>query len=911
MRRDNNKRQRMELPETHEELTLKKLRSIILKHNSLSETFNRKKNDMKGSIEELLKQWYESKLTQQYLHSYSRKIEKNEECVRGKVLCKNTKNYLGALFIYIKGLVIPLRTDPALLRLLVDSIETAGVSYEDSALLAEEFVNLLFIDFNSDEMFNALFLNHIDALFAVIFSKFKGELHDSVLKPINFITQMLEAFLKNVRVRSYTKKLFGKALNFMAESLQGMTCLGIEATGREELKWGPAETSESSSLKEVEGYQADHFAAAKGVADGDCERHDIGGMNSEMTIKVLETILEGIEGQLENMPLEIRFMCKLIERHTGTFEAAKKLIVDFLFHKWWNIALLNWREHFLVDLCTTEPCFAQRILLVQKLLKAVFHSPADSPAHSFSVPVKKYIESKKEFSDNYIRKLLNVRCPEFKASGNGVVSVESVCISYSALKIIVKALSTCIEEVKKLNSSYETFIKRIKDAIATDQIVKKSKSNLFGNPIDILHNNSPEDIEYEPYFLFQDINFREDEREVMFSENWQRVLASLLLRVDFSFQPDSSENRQFLRLLSLISKQPQSFALSANAVEVELLTVCVLDFFKDKSEAFTTASIEALGKSYRQKIAELNNRVREAEGGFEKIRRGVERETRRLAESNEDYIEDVIAGVVANKVVTGGAMPFKVVAEGGKKARKEVYSLVFYEMHKSGLKVSTLYQQLFPKRSTKGRVIIEGNSIKDLANNLLKVEDISSFSPESNNVDNLKSIYNTFTVYLDKSLPKLAKELPNNLKEVARHVDNYVAHSLHEIQFFNAPSENDKLFLAKIKGLKSKEVVSSLAAAGKIPNELLEPAVEKLKESSALRTPKAKLRVYREVRQLVDWWLEVLEIPCNSGQVAAISMVHAEPPHIVSDVEFVERFEGGDEKCLADIKFAIKFLNNI
>eukprot|EP00826_Nyctotherus_ovalis_P059345 TRINITY_DN8245_c0_g1_i6.p1 TRINITY_DN8245_c0_g1~~TRINITY_DN8245_c0_g1_i6.p1 ORF type:complete len:485 (+),score=142.47 TRINITY_DN8245_c0_g1_i6:113-1567(+) len=484
-------------------------------------------------------------------------------------------------------------------------------------------------------------------------------------------------------------------------------------------------------------------------------------------------------------------------------------------------------------------------------------------------------------------------------------------MSYSALKIIVKTLSNCIEEVKKLDSSYETFIKRIKDSIAADQIMRRSRSNLFGNPIDILHNNPVEDAEYEPYFLFQDIAFRESEREVMFSENWQRILANLLLRIDLSLQAGPSEDHHFLRLLSQISKQPQSFALSTNAVEVELLTVCILDFFKDKTEAFTIASIEALGRDYRQKIEELNGRARKAEGRFEEFRREMERETRHLTESNEGYVEDVVAGMVASKIVMGGAMPFKVIAEVGKKVKKEVYSLVFCEMHKSGLKPSALYQQLFPKSSTKGRIVIEGNSIQDLANNLLKVEDISSFSPESSNVDNLKNIYSIFTLYLDKSLPKLAKELPNNLKEVAKHVDNYIAHSLYEIQFFNAPSESDKLFLAKTKGLKSKGVITSLAATGDIPNELLELTVEKLQQSSALKSPKGKLRVYSEMHQLIDWWLEAAEMPCAAAQVVTISMVHAELPHAVSDVEFVDRFEAENKECLANIKFAIKFLNDI
>jgi len=911
---------------------LRQLRSVILKYNTLLEKFNDKNADIWNNIEILLKDWYKKKLTEHYLISYSNEIEKNLKIsLKTRTLCKNTKSYLGALFIYIKGILMPLKTNPKMLKLLVESIENNDeISYEDNVFLAEEFVNLLFVDFNAEENFEKLFLNHIDALLAMTFNKVKDRSYNEIFKPVNFITQILEAFVKKEKVRNYTKRLFLKGLNCMAESLQLFDNIGVKALviDREEVKENKAVLVKSEALlsKDTLGCKATYFSEVEPVSGSEFKDED--KMSSDKTIKIIEVTLESIEKQVEGMPLEIRFICKLIEKYTNihyskedSFEITKNLILDFLFHKWWSVALIDWQKNFLVNLRIAEANFQRRIIHIQDLLKAILYYPKDTNI-TFTTSIREYIESKRNFTNTYINSLLNITCPSFESTGNTYLNINSACISYRALEIVIEALCKCIDKMKSIDASYEVFITRIKDSISSGQI--NSKCNFVGDPIDSL-NTLIDDTLYEPYFLFQDISLKENAHEIMLSENWERILANLLLNIDISPHKDYSllsEDNKFLSLLNELIKQPTSFAISSNCtVDIELLANYIIDFFKDKSKDYIFESINKLNNKYQDMIKTLCGDIRRTKSRIKVTTRMIEEECKNLRKFNESYIRNVIAKIIAHKIIMTFILSFKIKLKeiNLKSKRPSVYHLIVYELDEnSSSKVPSLNQGALSESNSGEKDVVEGKSIKDLANSFSKLKNASPPMKDFN-IKDLVSIHETFISSLSKSLPKLVKELPNNLEDILGHIDDYVMHSIHDIIYLNVPSKEDISFLTRLKQLKAQGVISNLISSDAIPNELLELTIKKLQESSTLITAKDKFNMYKEMHKIIDWWIEIMEmqqdivIVCDISQIVTLTIAYAELPHIITDVEYVDEFvqDESKEEYMVNIKFSINFLNTI
>eukprot|EP00826_Nyctotherus_ovalis_P026970 TRINITY_DN21020_c0_g1_i1.p1 TRINITY_DN21020_c0_g1~~TRINITY_DN21020_c0_g1_i1.p1 ORF type:complete len:194 (-),score=41.18 TRINITY_DN21020_c0_g1_i1:269-805(-) len=131
--------------------SLKELQSEMFRHNSITEKYTVKKNELEKEISEMLRMCYKIRLHQVYLHKCAKYLANTKSRKPPMMfLCKNEKEYLGATFIYMAKIIVPLKNSPPFFKFLAECIDAAkDVTEDDANELAEEMVYLFLADFTS------------------------------------------------------------------------------------------------------------------------------------------------------------------------------------------------------------------------------------------------------------------------------------------------------------------------------------------------------------------------------------------------------------------------------------------------------------------------------------------------------------------------------------------------------------------------------------------------------------------------------------------------------------------------------------------------------------------------------------------------------------------------------------------
>jgi hypothetical protein len=345
-------------------------------------------------------------------------------------LCNNEKEYLSATYIYMTKIIVPLKSNPSFFKFLVDCIDSSKTFSEDELDdLAVEMVDLFLSDFTSFEQSLFIFLEHMDTLLPALFNKCKTEKIDKPFSVPCFVNKMLIAYLNQRETRKYIKILFGSALGHIQELLYESSAQAID----------------SSEI-----------------------------IRDEDLFKLIDDILNNIQRKLLYFPFGVRMLCRMIQKHAEahlvdkrSIETIKQVLINFLFDKWWNPALINPQANELIDICTINESFTKIITYMMKVLEAILYSNED--LKSFTPSVSNYIQHKQEFADYYLGKLLEVKYLAEKEILEPKVTINSSCISIKGLKIIKTLLNDNLEELMKFNEVYGKCIKYLQLTTSTKQ----------------------------------------------------------------------------------------------------------------------------------------------------------------------------------------------------------------------------------------------------------------------------------------------------------------------------------------------------------------------------------------------------------------------------------------------------------
>lgn len=933
----------LKIPERKADVSnLREIKSVISQRSTLLKAFAQKKQRMEQKLQAHMHSLHKELAAKLQLHERSRDFSQGKRHP-AKFLCTNNKDYLGNYFIYISKVLTTLKEDPALFKLLVDSLDAGsiGLKEEEMISLAEEVVYLFLTDF--------VLLRHVDYLLSGHLARIETPVFDLP----NFVNRMLEAFIRKPEIARYTKLLFSDTLLRILESTHRSRSSPSNVNEINELVFDSDHVEEAKSLTHflLTDFKYEVHQSAEAIHSSNAET-TIQGMPVKEVMDILDGVLGALEKHLVYMPLELRFLCKAVEERGRELhlEEARGLVADFLLYRWWGVYLTRPEHSGLVELCVVDERFSKKVLVVLRILKEVFRLPKSSHSFHLSPEIAEYIEIKAKAADSYLTELLDIIPPNLDETQPAAISVESICASYKLIEAVFNALDAQHEVVAKQDETVGKCLGTL-DSVK-ERLSKGQPMNLNckfdGEAIDSIEGLRIEASEgKECYFVFQKIEFRKKDLESLSPEKWQRVFFKLLLDIDLSssecetaeLSEDSSSNNEIMKTMQEITKRPGSFATSEESIEkVRLMGYFMCEFFKELGADSVLDAIVLFNSKLTEAINTLTSEIKMTDDEFDEIMRTVGRQERVTREFNRNRGSETITLLIASHVIEKLSIPFQIDIESDSKNNKIFrYSITFFEKKKGGnLKTSSYHSQKAPAKGGKMKKgsVNQGYSIKDFVDSFHKFEEVDLVVVNNGDAHGIADLYSDFMHYLRMLLSNELKELPEppeiretillvkDPKQLLLHIEDYVMSQLYPLLYPKDQTAADIDFFTKMDKFQTSKVAESLVSDF-ASNDLLTLGVEKFRESSSLVTPRQKLKNYEEVHRMISDGLEVWkatqksDIPFGNCQIFIFVVLYSKLPRLISDKNYIENFksvlllDASYKEYFKDLIFAIDFLSKL
>jgi len=358
---------------------------------------------------------------------------------------------------------------------------------------------------------------------------------------------------------------------------------------------------------------------------------------TKLLCNLCELLIDRVLRKLDFIPIQIRYLCKLVEQvfykvFGKENEILRNLIFDIIYTKWFKKALQNPIEYGIPDLLflpnfLNEKIYESKILseLFELFENVIFQRKYSELEPSFT-ELNTFIDSKKLQIDSYYQKLLfKIEIPKYdsvitiKQNLDDFVNISSVCISLQNLKLIYETFQSKFEELTSIHERCSKYISRLKFTFS-----ESDKPSIFMPTeerfqCENLDNSNNEQIKNEEficashYVFLSDINIKE-KKPVQNTEQiiWQEDLFKLLLEIDLTGVVNNSNVYAFykekyeveiLKLLRQIYDNPSKFLVSKeNCYKVKILAMSLLDYFEPKGEKIARESIELLKGYYENTV---------------------------------------------------------------------------------------------------------------------------------------------------------------------------------------------------------------------------------------------------------------------------------------------------------------------
>ena len=839
--------------EVQQSITLKDLQLIILRYNELYEDFTHKRSIIVQELENASRELYKQKIIEFYLHDTyklliaSSSSKASMQLQKTKVLCSNEKEYLGTAFIHIMNILIAVNTDASFFDFLLNSIDSLKeIPKEDLNVLAEEMVSTLLIDTSHYERSRLIFLRYADKVLPGFLAKFNPKkAHGHFNCPL-FFNNLLEEYMKQSDMKSYNQLLFKDALTLLLRFTE--------------------ENKKQEKKKEIGGESVNLGSKSPNIENDSLLK----GINTEELMKVIDMMLENIQRYLNYMPLRLRYLCKIIEKHITALysnESDKKSLrqnlTELLFYKWWDECLLYPQENELLDVpMENELCLS--LSRISRILHSIFSLSKTSYELTPDLTITQYIESKKSLADTYFIELLNIPYPDLSEPPAPNILLRNLCVSLKSIMIIQEALHANIDELEKKSEAITRHVKRLHRLINSKHKVeghffKGSSVKFIADTIEEIKES--EKSEY--YFLFQDVFFKEYFRRDSFQDKSQRALNLLLLEVDL---PSDCTND----IIKEIIKYPLLYVKAQKSPDkVFLLGKYLTKVLKENEMA---ELMEKMRLVYENITNDLLKETGELEYEHYKMINNLKRQSISLNQRNDIYHNKVIIIASANTIIKTFAMPFQILY---KKEGPKYFITIHKTKHKTSLPAN-------------------GKTVKDFIAFLSNVREISSLMEDKDDTHNIKKIYKVFIKTLYAKLSNDERWINEEIKEIVLLVRGYIASKLYSLVFPFKPTKVDSLLQSKM--LQLSKLKNHSGNDNVIPKEIVKFLTMKLKKSSELRNPQKKIAVYTEVHELIEEAIELISLINDNGvsytpsQVFTLIVLKAALPHLASDVNYIRCF---------------------
>jgi len=971
-----------------EAASLKELQIDISKQQIIFDKFTKKKNELEEELKKRNRLCYKSQLHQLYLFECAKNLsEKDKAKPITKLLCANEKEFLGAAYIYMQKVVYALKENYDFFGFLVQCInQQKDISEENLEKLSDELIFLFFPDFGAGIKFNHSFLKHINYLLPELFKECKISKKLYPFDNLCFTNKLLKSYMKRSEIKNYTKLLFSKTLNRMLEistrpQKNNDFSTPKRATMLEKTEFSP---------KEFKNFSIGSENVLKNQAKTDDLLQDavpdnvlIEGMSSEELCEICDEMIENIFKQIVYFPIEIRILFKLIEKHAienfvsegeNSAIVVKKLILDFIFYKWWLTALMKPQENELIEICTTDAKFSKKVVYILKIMKAIFYSSNEAISDKpILIPaVISYIKSKENISDKYIYELLNIsnnfQIENYLENTENLeksVNITNLCMSLKSIELIHNLLNKNISDLSKFKDVYAKCVGHLQFLL--EQRPKDQGSLFIPNPATFkpekIEENTGFNIAHSDCFiLFESIKIKDPMKKELFSEKWQQMLHKLLLEVDLMQNYDftlakSAENKnEIVQIMCEINKHPAGFVIRKDLeTKVSLLAQYLVEIFENMGEEIIPDSINDLKIRCEQNIEDFVNQCKNTEYLLRDAINSMGNRLSILKQINNKYAIKTISGIVANRIIKDFIIPFKIFNEkspSGPLTAKNAsklssipvhYTILLTEKRKagvvpgsgitgSGIDMSSLSLKMFVGSSKKapGTLIAEGDNIKDFVDCFSVLRDLSYLVIDNKDENGTGTVFRLFMENLRKMLMADQKNelygfFAQNIEKVLEEIGNYCMSRIFSLVYPIIPTESDRCFNRKINELQNTDTPELLIQPDTIPCELLNLAISILKESEIAITPHQKVECYERCYKLISEGLEIvssnqkIQIPYDSTQILTFSILRANLSRIISDINYIEWFricckdhiKTKCDCCFCKIKSAVSFLRNL
>ena len=839
-----------------ESITLRELQGLALKYNKMYNDIKKRKDKMKGAIETKAKTLYTHELVYLYLRDCCKQINKREKIVTKRVFCSDDKEYLESQVTYIRKMLQQLKTDALLFKHLVDLIDNSkDITNDDRLFLAEEFVHLFLNDIAACKDSKSVYLFHMDTLIPTLLKK-------EELSADSFGGKLLKLYVERLKMVKYTRLILKESLTDLLRTT----------------------------------YCEDNEVEAEQIDDPLEETKDILLTTNKKTIEdIIDKILNNLIDKVNFMPLEFRFLCKLIEKH-----ASAGSVISFLFNFWLEPALSSPINFNMPEILNVNTKLDENLNTIISTLRAVF-----------GLNNAEVTKSRKDFINSYVAKVLNISYPILDIEFTKYIKIDNVCTSMRMINLIKTLLcKDPLKEDYKNNISYKSA--SYLESIQKQLMVKGLFIDLPTKQMNILDSE-----DQEPYFSLIETEFNKQAKNLLNEVKWQTIFNELLLNIDLPVKSKLLEmpinESTVIEIIKEIIRCPSMFALEESLVSrIVIIATYITNLFE--TETFMP-NIKQLHEQYTKMIEDVMNESKEIEEEYRYLVKHITKQIASKKRYNTTYFSNIVSSIAAERIIKDLKMHFQIYKENDK------YAIEFFDKAKNGiLKRSTLDLQLFPnkRKQNKNNKVAEGNSINDFIKHLVKIKQLKDIIRANSDSNNLETVYKEFMIFIRKSL---SMEYSTNIYRAVYHIENYIMHNLCSILLQLVPSEEDKAFVHTLNELKEKNVVNHLVQNNPVPNELLSLIVERLKESSRLTTPHQKLVKYKEVHKIINEGIDLFTknqgvlVSCGQVQIFVLGVLYAKLPHLVSDVVYIERFmdrlTNKEKNYIKDIYYSIEFLKNI
>lgn len=244
------------------------------------------------------------------------------------LLCKNEKEYLGMFYVYIKKLLSTLREDAELFDFFVREVEKSTKTLPDRLVnhLAEDLVFLFFPDFTSAERTIINFLKQIQGMLVRLFRDFTSGVNYLLFdNNDSLINKLLTKFMETSENGNYLEMLFRKMYSEAADLskfIKHLSKKNYELVEERQIEGTDGNEDEHYLLIYNRNSRVveNHFSKQRADSTLEVLSEEVKMPSAESLLKDSEIkllcnwILRRITKNLSYMPMNVRYLCKFLER---------------------------------------------------------------------------------------------------------------------------------------------------------------------------------------------------------------------------------------------------------------------------------------------------------------------------------------------------------------------------------------------------------------------------------------------------------------------------------------------------------------------------------------------------------------------------------------------------------------------